>query len=264
MKALKTILISVYVIIIILLLLSLLRCEHKTVRSREAEPNRDTLVHKRDTIPEKVVIKEKFKADVVMCIDCTSSMNNIINTIKKNALTFYPDLKQKCISQGKEITSMRIKVIGFRDINDTTPFEKSSFYDIPAKEDDFKKFVSHLSPFGGDDAPEHGYDALAMAINSDWKKGNDVHQIIILWTDNASHPLSGRNGVPMSLTELTSLWKEKMSNKGKRLILFAPADNSWTTLEHNWDKTTRHDVSTGGGLSDVDYEEILKTLSERM
>ena len=91
MKALKTILISVYVIIIILLLLSLLRC-------------RNDVPQHTDIIP-KPVIKEKFKADVVMCIDCTSSMNNIINTIKNNALTFYPDLKQRCISQGKEITS---------------------------------------------------------------------------------------------------------------------------------------------------------------
>ena len=248
MKALKTILVSVYVIIIILLLLSLLRCGNEVAQHT-------------DIIP-KPVIKEKVKADVVMCIDCTSSMNNIINTIKNNALTFYPDLKQRCISQGKEITSMRIRVIGFRDVKDVTPFEKSNFYNLPNCKDDFKDFVSHLSPAGGGDAPEHGYDALAMAINSDWKNENDVHQIIILWTDNASHPLSGINGVPLSLDELTSQWNEKMSNKGKRLILFAPPDASWTLLENTWSNTTRHNVSTGGALSDVDYEDILNTLSE--
>lgn len=250
MKALKTILISVYVIIIILLLLSLLRC-------------RNDVPQHTDIIP-KPVIKEKFKADVVMCIDCTSSMNNIINTIKNNALTFYPDLKQRCISQGKEITSMRIRVIGFRDVGDTTPFEKSEFYNIPDRKDDFKNFVSHLLPAGGGDDPEHGYDALAMAINSDWRKEKDVHQIIILWTDNASHPLSGMNGVPASVEELKSQWNEKMNNKGKRLVLFAPLDVSWTELEKTWNNTTRHDVSTGGALSDVDYEDILKTLSERI
>ena len=228
MKALKTILISVYVIIIILLLLSLLRC-------------RNDVPQHTDIIP-KPVIKEKFKADVVMCIDCTSSMNNIINTIR----------------------SMRIRVIGFRDVGDTTPFEKSEFYNIPDRKDDFKNFVSHLLPVGGGDDPEHGYDALAMAINSDWRKEKDVHQIIILWTDNASHPLSGMNGVPASVEELKSQWNEKMNNKGKRLVLFAPLDVSWTELEKTWNNTTRHDESTGGALSDVDYEDILKTLSERI
>lgn len=262
MKTLKTLLISVYVIIIILLLLGLLKCEHKTTTIKQ--PVRDSFIHNRDTIQQKIVIKEKFKADVVMCIDCTSSMNNIISTIKKNALTLYSDLKQKCISQGKEITSMRIRVIGYRDLGDTTPFETSEFYDIPEMETDLKNFVSHLSPVGGGDSPEHAYDALAMAINSSWKKENDVHQIIILWTDNASHPLSGKNGVPSSYNEFKALWEEKMSPKGKRLILFAPEVDSWTILGESWDNTTRHDVNTGGGLSDVDYEEILKTLSEKI
>ena len=48
------------------------------------------------------------------------------------------------------------------------------------------------------------------------------------------------------------------------MVLFAPLDVSWTELEKTWNNTTRHDVSTGGALSDVDYEDILKTLSERI
>ena len=70
MKGLKVILVSTYIIIIILLLLSLKRCDDNTHSS--------------------VVIKEKFNAEVVMCIDCTSSMSSLIGTIKRNALNFYP------------------------------------------------------------------------------------------------------------------------------------------------------------------------------
>lgn len=260
MKSLKVILILVYVIIIILLLLSLLECGHKTETNNL--PVRDTLQHQGDSVTRKVEIKEKFKADVVMCIDCTGSMDDIISTIKNNALSFYPDLKQRCLLKGKEITSMRIKVIGFRDICDRVPFESSRFYKIPEEENALKAFVSHLSPIDGGDNPERGYDALAMAINSEWKNDNDVHQIVILWTDNASHSLSGMNGVPVSLDGLKSLWDNKMNPHGKRLILFAPAHESWTSLERNWKHITRHDVSTGGGLSDLDYDEILQTLSE--
>ena len=262
MKFLKVLLVSIYVIIILLLLLSLVKCEHKC--SSDPQTIRcDTVVQERDTIPQKVVIKEKFKADVVMCIDCTGSMGSIINTIKNNALTFYSDLKERCISHGKEITSMRIKVIGFRDLEDSSPFEESVFYAIPEEKDVFCSFVSRLRPIGGGDGPERGYDALAMAMHSDWTEDKDVHQIIILWTDEASHPLNGKFGGP-GMEELTTRWKNKMNQKGKRLILFVPEVFSWNQLVETWDKTTRHDVSTGGGLSDVDYDDIINTLSENI
>lgn len=256
MDALKRILISVYAVIIILLLLSMIKCDRQ-VTQQELSVSTDTII-------PKPVIKESFKADVVMCIDCTNSMNGIIETIKNNALTFYPDLKRKCVEQGKAVTSMRIKVIGFRDLGDALPFEESTFFDIPKEENNFKAFVSNLRPFGGGDNPELGYDALGRAINSDWLYGNDVHQVIILWTDDGSHSLSGRSSNAANMNQLTSLWNNKMSAKGKRLILFAPSDRSWTKLVNNWDNTTRHDVNAGGGLSDIDYNEILKTLSETM
>ena len=257
MKSLKITLVAVYIIIIILLLLGLLRCEH---RQRGTSPDRDTIVS--DENPQ---IKEKFKADVVMCIDCSGSMTYMINTVKNNAMTFYSDLKHKCIAEGKEITSMRVKVIGFRDLSDIRPFEESSFFDLPSEEKEFRNFVSKLQALGGGiDIPEHSYDALAMAINSSWNTGRDVHHIIILWTDAGSHPLSGKNGVPTTTEELTALWHDKMNAKNKRLILFAPTESTWIMLKQQWDKTTLHDVNAGGGLSDLDYEEILKTLSERI
>ena len=53
-----------------------------------------------------------------------------------------------------------------------------------------------------------------------------------------------------------------MNPKGKRLILFAPNDNTWTNIETIFDNTSRHDVNAGKGLTDVDYDEIINTLSE--
>lgn len=261
MKTLKTLLILTY-IIIILLLLSLMKCEGNTPHISPYNPVMP--ITGGDPITDKPIVKEKFKADVVMCIDGTTSMEKIISTIKSNAFNFYSDLKNKCMLQGKEITSMRIKVIGFRDFEDPKPFEQSVFFDMPAQETDFRSFVSELKAEGGGDYPERGYDAIGLAILSDWKADPDVHQIIILWTDDASHPLSISSPGPKSINELTALWNERMSPKGKRLILFAPKHPSWTKLENEWDKTIRHDVKEGRGLSDTDYDEILETLSESM
>ncbi len=242
MKGLKVILVLTYIIITILLLLSLKRCDDNTHRS--------------------VVIKEKFNAEVVMCIDCTSSMSSLIGTIKNNALNFYPDMKKKCESQGKEILSMRIKVIAFRDFCDDKPFESSEFFRMPEQENDFKSFVSNLKDYGGGDEPERAYDAISLALLSNWSTNTDIRKVIILWTDVASHPLSGRIPEATNFDELSTLWNTKLQRNSKRLILFAPLHPTWTAIETNWENATRHDVTTGGGLTDVDYDEILRTLSE--
>lgn len=242
MKGLKVILVLTYIIIIILLLLSLKRCDDNTHSS--------------------VVIKEKFNAEVVMCIDCTSSMSSLIGTIKKNALNFYPDMKKKCESKGKEILSMRIKVIAFRDLCDDKPFESSGFFRIPEQENDFKSFVSNLKDYGGGDDPERAYDAISLALLSNWSTNSDIRKVIILWTDVASHPLSGRIPEATNFDELSTLWNTKLQRNSKRLILFAPLHPTWTAIETNWENATRHDVTTGSGLTDVDYDEILRTLSE--
>lgn len=239
MRLLKCVLVSVYVIIVMLLLLCFVKCSDRT---------------------NKTIIKEKFKADVVMCIDCTQSMDNIINTIKMNAMNFYPDLKKRCASNGKEILSMRIKVIAFRDFGDMKPFETSIFFNMPEQESQFRSYVTSLHPYGGGDEPERGYDALGMAIDSEWNMSGDSHQVIILWTDNASHQLRSTSKYK-SIEEMSTAWASKMKN-GKRLIIFAPNHPTWIFLEQNWDKTIRHDVNVGKGLTEIDYEEILKTLSE--
>ena len=269
MKGLKIILVSTYIIIIILLLLSLKKCNGQSTSSRPEEESttvkEDTETVKVNPEPAKkeaVKIREKFNADVVLCIDCTGSMSSLIGTIKNNALNFYPDMKRRCESQGKEIMSMRIKVIGFRDITDNVPFEVSEFFRIPEQEENFKSFVSNLRNIGGGDDPERAYDAISLALLSNWSTLKDARKVIILWTDAASHPLSGRIPEARNFKEMTELWNTRLRGNNKRLILFSPSHSTWKTIESKWSNTTRHDVRVGGGLTDVDYDEILKTLSE--
>ena len=35
-----------------------------------------------------------YNVDIVMCIDCTGSMQGLIDTVKQNALKFYLDLRK--------------------------------------------------------------------------------------------------------------------------------------------------------------------------
>ena len=57
----------------------------------------------------------KYNVDIVMCIDCTGSMGDLLDTVKNNALKFYPDLRARCDEKGKEISELRIRAIAFRD-----------------------------------------------------------------------------------------------------------------------------------------------------
>lgn len=254
-QSLKTTLIATYVILIILLLLSLVKCNNTPTSGGDTDEMEESDV-------ELPPIKETFEAEVVMCIDCTGSMESILNTVKSNALSFYPDMKKKCLEYGKEITSMRIKVIGFRDIEDSAPFEISSVFNMPDESRSFKSFVSGLKADGGGDNPERGYDALALAMSSDWTRGDNIHQVIILWTDAASHPLAAVVPSISTFDALADKWNNKMSSRGKRLILFAPADDSWDAITRSLSNSVRHDVNFGAGLSDLDYDTILKALSE--
>lgn len=249
MKSLKATLVATYIVLIILLLLTLLKCEGQKVNdAKDPQKPRET-----------PVIKETFKADVVMCIDWTGSMEGLLNTIKENALSFYPDMKEKCLSYGKEITSMRISVIGFGDLSDSLPYEQSPFFNMPDQEEEFRNFVLQMKMTNGGDRDEIGYDALGLAMSSDWLTGEDVHQVIVLWTDAPSHPLSPSVPGPRSLDEMKDLWYTKMNQEGKRLILFSPGE-TWSPLTGMLDKSVRHDVSSG--FSDEDYEEIIRALSE--
>lgn len=217
----------------------------------------------------------KYNVDIVMCIDCTGSMGDLLDTVKSNALKFYPDLKERCESKGKEISELRIRTIAFRDFGSdgADAITDTGFYNIPDQEDKFKSFVNDLEPAGGGDEPENGLEALAMAIDSEWTKGGDRRRhIIVIWTDASTHPINAvgcenpvyPHSIPSNFDELTDWWENeqdgKMNKQAKRLILFAPDASSWTEIGLNWNNAIHHPAKSGLGLTDVDYETILAAI----
>lgn len=216
-----------------------------------------------------------YNVDIVMCIDCTGSMVGLLDTVKANALKFYPDLKDRCEAKGKEISALRIRVIGFRDLgyDKDKAIVDSGFLAIPEQEDKFKELVSSFVASGGGPEPESGLEALAMAINSDWThEGDKRRHVIVVWTDASTH-LLGETGkdnpqypseVPANFDELTDWWEDeqggKMNRSSKRLVIFAPDASSWTEIGLNWNNTIHHPAKAGTGLEDVDYETILSSI----
>ena len=56
--------------------------------------------------------------DLVFCIDGTGSMSGIIDNLKRHAKRFQNELTEALVEANTNITSLRIKVITFRDYAD--------------------------------------------------------------------------------------------------------------------------------------------------
>lgn len=217
----------------------------------------------------------KYSVDMTLCIDATGSMGSIINRVKTNALRFHEDLSSSMAEKSKNIDTLRLKVVVFRDYyaDGDQAMKESPFFTLPDNKDAFSAFVNSITADGGGDEPENGLEALALAIKSDWSKSGDKRrQIIVVWTDASAHDLEKNSGakpgnysvnLPANLDELTDDWEGQsyMSQTAKRLIIYAPDAYPWTDIANNWENVIHYSSKAGDGLADVDYQEILSAIA---
>jgi hypothetical protein len=216
----------------------------------------------------------KYSVDIVMCIDCTGSMTGIINTVKSNALKFYPDLINALDAKDKHIDKLRIKVIAFRDyyVDGDLAMVESPFFEFPEQQSEFQETVDNLVATGGGDEPENGMEALALAIKSDWNKSGDKRrEIVIVWTDASAHQLekSGKpsnypSDLPKNFNELSDWWGNEqegfVSATAQRLIVYAPDSYPWSDISNFWENVIHYPSRAGQGLKELDYETILSAI----
>lgn len=210
-----------------------------------------------------------YNVDIVMCIDVTGSMTGILDTVKANALNFCGDLQKGMQKKGKQIDALRVKVIAFRDYlaDGNGAMLASEFFNMPADEEEFARSVRSLNAQGGGDDPEDGLEALAYAIKTDWTTTGDKRRhVIVVWTDASTHELGFGRTAPnypkkmaADFNELTSWW-EQMSANSKRLLIYAPEEQYWTTISENWTNSIHYPSVAGNGLKEFEYGEILDAI----
>lgn len=230
--------------------------------------------------------KLTYNVDIVFCIDCTESMDNILNVVKSRALNFYSDVQSNMHEKDKKIDQLRVRVVAFRDylayddekkkkLKCNEPMLTTDFFVLPDEAHKLEISLKSLQPIGGGDEPEDGLEALAYAIRSDWTTtGSKDRHVIVLWTDQRPHEIGfGKpsvkypKGMAADFGELTDWWGDN-SNPGfmpeqpaKRLILFAPDEGKWTTITENWDNIVHLPSRAGDHLQDVTYHTILDCIS---
>ena len=231
-------------------------------------------------------------ADIVYCIDLTSSMKPIIDKVKEMALTLHEDLQQVMqTNYQRSIKQLRIKVIGFRDAYCDGPrsFEVSEFFTMPDEVYQFQEFVNRLEAKGGGDLPENSLEALAMAMQSDWCTTIDSsirkRHLIVLFTDASAHPLEqSENGtdkyypanMPKSYGDLVDWWEGqgsldsgaaavRLDQIAKRLAVYAPENSEpWSNLVYDFTGAKYEPIEPGNGGRDIKTESLLKILGETM
>lgn len=224
------------------------------------------------SIPSSQAIS--YAVEIALCVDQTASMGPIIEQVKTRALSFSDDLRVALDAKGKRIDTLRVRVVAFRDVfYDATPIMESDFFQLPEQNDQFRAYVTGLTPDGGGDEPESGLEALTLAIRSPWTKGAARNrQLVVVYTDASAHALeeaAGRNlagypqGMPKDLDELTDLWEgdDCVDSMAKRLILFAPDSAGWTEIAASWEQTIHLVSAAGMGMADQDYKTILDSIA---
>jgi len=198
----------------------------------------------------------KYDVDIVMCIDATGSMTGILDTVKRNALNFYGDVRSAMQEKGKQVNTLRVKVIAFRDYiaDGDNAMLATEFYTMPKDEAEFSNLVKSINAEGGGDDPEDGLEALAYAIKSDWTKSGDKQRhLIVVWTDAETHALGFGKSAPQyptkmaaSFDQLTAWW-EQMDARAKRLLIYA-------------NNTIHYPSVAGNGLKEFEYQEIIDAI----
>lgn len=232
--------------------------DHGNIKPKYGNPTDQTFYD--TTIKSFQTGDNALTVDVVMCIDVTGSMSDIINTVKNNAIGFYDSFDRCCTEEGIQLTGLNAQVIAFRDKNvDSEWLKISSTYSLPEQRSEYNSFVNGLYASGGGDTPESGLETLQAAFSkTDWGVDDGYHrQVVILWTD-APYLIGSYSDV--TLSSLESQWNSMPS--GRRLILFAPYGTSgshsgnWGDLD-GWINLI-HESDLRSGFNNFDY--ILKSI----
>jgi hypothetical protein len=217
----------------------------------------------------------KYTVDIVFCIDATGSMGHLIDEVKSGTLKFHEDLTKLMNEKDKQIDTLRVKVISYRDFysDGDDAFKESDFFTLPDQKDELSAFVSVIRADGGGDEPENGLEALAVAFQSKWnKEGDRRRQIVVISTDASAHPLEKNESskpsnypenMPKNLDEFSDFWEGQsyLSNSSKRLLIYAPDAYPWTEIGNHFSNTIHFPSKAGNGLADTEYSEILNAIA---
>ncbi|MCQ2466698.1 MAG: hypothetical protein MJ166_04180 [Clostridia bacterium] len=213
------------------------------------------------------IYRTEYFVDIVMVIDSTNSMGRFIRRLENDASIFYQKYLEWMEQGGTALPQVRIKVVGFCDYKcGCEPVIcESTFFSLPVENAAFHEAVSCIEVNAIGDAPKCAYEALALAMQSDWMKyGAKRRQVILLFTDTPVNSFGDSNALVNSI-RLRGMWNglnglETIEQQAKRMIVFVPNVASWSFIQ-DWDQVWISYVRPGDGCSEVDVNLIIELIS---
>lgn len=227
----------------------------------------------------------KTVVDLVLVIDGTSSMTNLMDSVKEIAMTMHAHFRDKLAAKMRIADKIRVKVIVFRDVycGDPVPFQESEFFTLQADgqgdEKAFRDYVASVEAIGGGDIPENALEALHLAMNTDFQvpqQGWKSRQLIVMLTDAPAHDLKDPRraelladqmkasrypaGVPADLQGLRIEWDEKLDAASRRLLIFAPQASPWNEIA-TWPDVYFVPSQAGVGIDRAKFEQVTGTIA---
>ncbi len=218
----------------------------------------------------------KGQIDLVFCVDGTKSMAPYLDGLKDLIINFPERLHEAFELAGKDIGNLRVKTLAFRDFasHGDRAIEESVFYNFSASAEEtqaFRSFVNGIEIIGEDGQEANAFEALALALKSDWtaQEGKKRH-VVLMFSQAPVIPLGERKacpnypkGMPKDLAELGAWWQgtdEKFIGsyqaRAGRLIVFAPMVEPWTDL-WSWNRTWQMPSMVGEEEFDQEIDIIL-------
>lgn len=220
-----------------------------------------------DKIEQIEPVVSYYNFQYVFCVDITGDMNDSFDNVCEFIMNVC-DSAYKLNDKYKDDYDCRKIILNtrfvlFKDYQyDANPIIESDFFDYETQKDEFFKFLvdnsleyseKGRSLTGGGDIPESVYEALYIAINSNWDnkkidfktKTRYVNKnIIILITNSEVRNLEDvdRDNIvnypedmPKTTEELRNYWNttDKISKHGKRLLVFSK--ESFLSSFYKWD-----------------------------
>lgn len=187
-----------------------------------------------------------YYADVVMCIDGSARMSNVIDEVKLRVLSFGNDYIEAMSEVDNTLKELRIKVIVFREFGkEGKAIEESKFFTLPADDAEFTEFVRNIQAVGGGETASNALEALALAIKSDWTtKGHRRRYGIMMFSNGGIVPFGAHkdhpdypHGMPKDFDSLYNWW-EGWDNTFKgtyiprfaKFTAFVPYMSPWTGM----------------------------------
>jgi len=211
-------------------------------------------------------------ADVLFCLDSSTSMEPCFDAVRKHIVSFVEGLK----SDGQVEWDLRFDFVSHstssfkagseivyraQSIYETNLFH--ALYQNHAQADGAKLFTSSINDFvekinklhaGGD---ETNLIALDTCLDFPWRPGSDCHRVIILLTDET---LETGLEIQEQLVKIPDLIT-KIHSLGVLLFMIGPDSAGYEELSAA-NRSTYDVVPKGNGLATVDFKRVLNQIGK--